>query len=135
MNERFYRHMFLVAAVWNLLGGILILALTDWIFGTAGLEPPAPPAYYQGWIALFMTFGVGYYMVYREMYENQNIVILGIFGKMAFSVIFVGNMILYPARVPRLFLVPVLGDLIFVVLFGAFLNFARHGRSPVEAES
>ena len=134
MGERFYRNMFFVGTIWNLLGGVLIIALTDWIFGSAGLAPPAPPAYYQGWIALFMTFGVGYYMVYRDMYGNINIVILGMLGKLAFSVIFAANMILYPGTIPLVFLIPVAGDLIFVVLFGMFLNFARRRGASAEAE-
>ena len=133
--EQFYRYMFLVGSIWNLLGGVLIIALTGWVFETAGLQPPTPPAYYQGWIALFMTFGIGYYMVYRDMYGNQNIVILGMIGKFAFSVIFIANMIAYPGQVPYVFLAPVVGDLAFVVLFGMFLNFARRRKAPTGAES
>jgi hypothetical protein len=135
MGETFYKRMFLVGAIWNLAGGVLIIALTDWVFSTAGLQPPAPPAYYQGWIALFMTFGIGYYMVYRDMYGNKDIVILGMIGKSAFAVVFVANMIVYPGGVPYLFLVPVVGDFVFVVLFGMFLNFARNRGTPTGAES
>ena len=84
-----------------------------------------PPAYFHAWIALFMVFGIGYYMVYRDMYSNKNIVILGIIGKLGFAIIFAYNMIAYRNQVPMFFLIPLIGDLVFVVLFWAFLNFAR----------
>lgn len=135
MGDAFYRRMFLVAALWNLLGGAFIVAATKWIFSTAGLRPPQPPLYYQAWIALFLTFGIGYYMVYRDMFGNKNIVILGMIGKLAFAVIFIGNLILFAGQAPRFFLIPVVGDLVFVGLFWMFLRFAsRPARQVPPAE-
>jgi hypothetical protein len=125
MSERFYHRMFLVAALWNLVGGALILAFTRWIFESAHLSTPNPPLYYQSWIALFMVFGVGYYMVAGQPYQNQNLVKLGIIGKLAFAVIFIASMLRLPNQIPRLFLTPVIGDLVFVVLFTMFLSHAR----------
>ena len=125
VTERHYRIMFLVVALWNVLGGIAIIALTRWIFTTSALAVPHPPVYYQSWIALFMTFGIGYYMVSRDPLGNRNIVILGIVGKLAFSAIYIANRLAYGQLVPLLFGIPMVGDLIFVVLFGMYLNFAR----------
>ena len=125
MNEKFYKRMFLIGALWNILGGALIVVFTRWIFVTANLTPPHPPAYYHSWIGLFVTFGIGYYMIYKNMYANKNIVILGMIGKLAFAVIFIYNMVAFPGQIPMVFLIAAIGDLIFVVLFGMFLNFAR----------
>ncbi len=125
MSEMFYKRMFLVGSLWNLLGGVFIVVATGWIFGRQNLTPPHPPLYYHAWIALFMTFGLGYYMVYRDMYGNKNIVILGIIGKLAFAAIFLYNLWAFKDAVPTLFLIPVVGDLIFVVLYWMFLRFCR----------
>jgi hypothetical protein len=125
MDEAFYKKMFLVGALWNVAGGALIVWLTGWIFAAAHLSPPEPWAYYYSWIALFVTFGVGYYLVYRDMYGNKNLVILGIIGKLGFAAIFIAGMISEPGTIPRLFLIPVIGDLVFVWLFWRFLMFAR----------
>ena len=125
MSEKFYRRMFLVGALWNLLGGLFILVATPWVFGRAGLKVPSPPLYYQAWIALFMTFGIGYYLVARDLFRNRDIAALGLVGKLAFSLVFIGNFLLFPGMVPRFFWIPVSGDLVFVVLFGMFLSFAR----------
>jgi hypothetical protein len=137
LDEAFYKNMFLVGAVWNVLGGGLIVTTTEWIFASAGLRPPEPPLYYHAWIALFVVFGIGYYMVSRDLYRNKNIVVLGIIGKLAFSAIFIYNMMRYPSQVPWCFLIPVIGDLVFVVLFGMFLGFARGvaDRSPSSAQA
>ena len=125
MRERFYKRMFLIGALWNLLGGVLVLVLTDRIFASGKLTPPYPPPYYQSWIALFMTFGIGYYMAFRNPVANKNIVILGMIGKLAFAAIFICSMIVFPGQIPMFFLIAVIGDVIFVLLFGMFLNFAR----------
>jgi hypothetical protein len=125
MGEIFYRRMFLIGSLWNILGGILIIVFGNWIFATANLAFPDPPVYFYSWIALFMVFGIGYFMVYRDMYGNKNIVILGILGKLAFSAIFVVGMIAFRGQTPAAFLIAVVGDLIFVVLFCMFLSLAR----------
>ncbi len=125
MGETFYRRTFFVGALWNILGGAFIVLATNWIFSRQGLPVPHPPLYYHAWIALFVTFGIGYYMVWRDPYSNKNIVILGIIGKLAFAAIFLWNMQVYRSEVPRLFLIPVVGDLVFVVLYWMFLVIAR----------
>lgn len=125
MSETFYRRMFLIGAIWNILGGALIVVFTNWIFNISNLHPPYPLPYYYSWIALFVTFGIGYYMVYTDMYSNKNLVILGIIGKLAFSAIFIYYFVFPGGIVPMIFLIGVIGDLIFVVLFLMFLNFAK----------
>jgi hypothetical protein len=125
MDENFYKKMFLVGALWNVGGGALIFRFTGWIFASAQLSPPEPWAYYYSWIALFVTFGIGYYLIYRDMYGNKNLVILGMIGKLSFSAIFIAGMLFGPGKIPLFFLIPVIGDLVFVVLFGRFLMFAR----------
>lgn len=129
MGERFYKSMFLVGALWNLLGGAAIVVGTPFIFRGAGLVPPEPRAYYDSWIALFMTFGLGYWMASRDLYGNRGIVVLGIIGKLAFSAIFIYELIAARGEIPQLFWIPVIGDLIFVGLFWMFLGFSRN-RGP-----
>ncbi|MGA2738271.1 MAG: hypothetical protein ABSG65_12590 [Bryobacteraceae bacterium] len=123
MGEATYKRIFFVGALWNLLGGVFILAATGWIFASAGVAEPAPPIYYYGWIALFMTFGLGYYLVYRDMYRNRDIALLGAIGKVVFAAVFLYGFFAYPGQVPLFFLVPVAGDLVFAALFVMFLRF------------
>ena len=130
MAKKFFKWMFLAGALWNLLGGCAIIVLTDWLFSKYGLNPPQAPAFYYSWIALFVTFGIGYVMIFKDMYANKNLVLLGMIGKLAFAIIFIVNMSVSPGAIPPLFLIPVFGDLIFVVLFGMFLIHARSIQAP-----
>jgi small multidrug resistance pump len=125
MTESFFKRMFLVGALWNLLGGAFIVLATNWIFSSAGLAPPVPPLYYQAWIALFLTFGIGYWIVSRDPYPNRNIALLGMIGKLAFAGVFVYNLLAFEGQVPRFFLIPAAGDLIFAFLFWLYLRQAR----------
>ena len=125
MSEASYKRMFLAGALWNIIGGAFIAVASRWIFSTAGLQLPDPPVYYGGWLALAVTFGVGYYMVYRDMYGNKGIVLIGIIGKLAFSAVFIYSVIAFKGQVPLFFLIPVAGDLVFVGLYWMFLSFAR----------
>ena len=124
-TEKFYRGAFLVAALWNVAGGVFIIVCTGWIFRLSGLTPPYPPNYYESWIALFMTFGIGYYLAYLDMYLNKNIILLGMIGKVAFAVDFIVDMLIYKGQIPAFFLVPAIGDLVLAVIFASFLIFVR----------
>jgi hypothetical protein len=124
-TERFYRAVFLIGALWNVAGGIFIVVFTRWIFKISGLTPPDPPNYYQSWIALFIAFGIGYYLAYLNMYLNRNIILLGMIGKVAFAAIFLIEMLIYRGQIPAFFLVPAIGDLVFAVIFARFLVFTK----------
>jgi hypothetical protein len=128
MSETGYKRIFLIGALWNLVGGAFIIFATGWIFSTAGLTPPSPPLYYYAWIALFMTFGIGYYLVYRDLYRNRDIALLGAIGKLAFAVVFLWNFGAYQGQIPRFFLIPVFGDLVFVALFIMYLRWVKQAK-------
>ena len=132
MNETTFKRIFLIGALWNLAGGAFILFATGWIFSTAGLTPPSPPAYYHSWIALFMVFGFGYYLVSRDLYRNRDIALLGAIGKLAFAAVFSYSLIALPGQVPGFFLIPMAGDIVFAVLFLLFLADARRFRRAAE---
>ena len=124
-TEKFYRGVFLIGALWNVVGGVFIILFTGWIFRISGLTPPDPPNYYQSWIALFVVFGFGYYLAYLDMYLNKNIILLGMIGKLAFAADFMVDMLIYRGQIPAFFLIPAVGDLVFAVLFATFLVFVK----------
>ena len=129
MTEAGYKRMFLIGALWNLVGGAIIVVATGWIFAWANLQPPSPSVYYYSWIALFLSFGIGYYKVYQDMYRNRDLVLIGAIGKSAFAAVFLYFYLAHPGQVPWFFLIPLVGDLVFVVFFVMFLRFARQRKS------
>jgi hypothetical protein len=124
MTEANYRRVFLIGALWNLVGGVFIIASTGWIFDNSGVAVPFPAAYYYTWTAMILVFGLGYYCVYRDMFRNRDIVLMGVIGKSAFSGVFLYNFVSHPGQIPVFFLIPIAGDLVFVGLFVMFLRFA-----------
>jgi hypothetical protein len=84
------------------------------------IPPPTYPAFYQGGAAFVFVMGVGFYLVYRDMYRNRDIVKLGIIFKsvytaLAFFHVFVKDM-------PWIFSIFGFLDLIFIVFFIIFLR-------------
>jgi hypothetical protein len=128
MTAANYRLVFFLGALWNLLGGAFIIAATGWIFNSAGVAVPFPAAYYYTWTAMILIFGLGYYCVYRDMFRNRDIVLMGAIGKTVFCGVFLYYFISYPGQIPTVFLIPIAGDLVFIVFFVMFLRFAyaRH---------
>lgn len=123
MTDKTYRTIFLVGALWNLLGSGLFFLFWRQAFAFFQLPFPNYAAFFQAWLALAFVFGIGYYYVYQDLYSNLNIVRLGIYGKTAFAVIFIYHVIFGDFH--PIFLSGAIIDLIFVVLYGRFLAHAR----------
>jgi hypothetical protein len=134
MGETFYRRMWFLATLYNVVGGILIFIFAGPVLGSAGQPVPEPPLYYQAWIAMFATIGVGYWFVYRNLYQNREIVIMGIIGKLAFATLCLINTFAYPGRIPLIFTLAALGDLTFAFFFWKFLSFQKQGRPQARIE-
>jgi hypothetical protein len=117
------QRMFLVGALWNLVGAGLFFLFRRQAFAFFALEPPNYVAFFQAWLALAFVFGIGYYYVSRDLYGNLNIVRMGIYGKTAFSVIFIYHVIF--SHFHPVFLSGVFIDLVFVGLYALFLVHAR----------
>jgi hypothetical protein len=128
MGETFYRRMFLVSALWNLVGGAVLVLFMPQVFALSNVPVPEPRVWYYCWIALFVTFGIGILSVYRDMYANRAFVPIGIIGKVSFSVIYVWYYFARPGEVPAFVLIGVVGDLIFSALYGAFLRSTAGGQ-------
>lgn len=123
-SDSFYRRMFFVAALWNILGCAFLFFFPGWVFGLPFMERPTPPLFYQSWLALAFVFGIGYYIVYLDMFANKNIVILGTIGKAVFAITFAINMLVY-GDIPNIFWGAVSGDAVFVIFFLMFLAYAE----------
>jgi hypothetical protein len=123
MMENTYRRIFLLGALWNLIGAGLFFVFWRQAFDLLRIEYPNYLAFFQAWLALAFVFGIGYYYVYRDLYGNVNIVRLGIYGKTVFAAIFVYHVIF--SGFHPVFLSGAIIDLIFVILYARFLTYAR----------
>ena len=127
-----YKRLFVFAALYNLILGFIHLVFYSQIAAMIGMPAHLSESnvFSQMAILLAMVFGVGYYMVSKDLYGHMGIVHLGILGKLVVFLLFLYHLIVSDLPVP-FFLIGV-GDLIFALLFLKFLKFA-HGGKNLEA--
>jgi len=120
-RTRYYRGMFLAAAVWNMFsaGGVLFLLGSAKYRRAAGF-PGTPDAIALQLLACCLfVFGLGYYWVSHDVSRNRDLVKLGVIGKPFVFVVFIWHAM--AREIPILLACPSLVDLLFGALFLEFL--------------
>ena len=123
-NEKSYRNLFLIAALYDFILGFVFFVFLRFFFEDLFKIPyPLYPAFFQAAAAFVFVMGLGFYFVYRNMYRNIDIVKVGIVFKLvytglAFYHVFVKGM-------PWIFSVFGFLDVIFIVFFIFFLLAVR----------
>jgi hypothetical protein len=120
-RTRYYRGMFLMAAVWNILAASAVLfLLSDVKFRQeAGFPGPPDKITLQLLACCLFVFGLGYYWVSRDLSRNRDLVKLGVIGKPLVFLVFFGHAM--AGEIPILLVCPSLVDLLFGALFLEFL--------------
>ena len=130
MTEAGYKRMFLWATIWNLAGGGIVPVATGWIFRSAGLPVPSPLG-----LLLLLDRAVPDLRPWLLLRRTATCIATGISccwarsARAASPPSFIYNYIAYPHQVPAFFWIPVIGDLVFVVLFVMFLRFVNRGKT------
>ena len=120
-NERFYRVVFLVAALWDLILGFVFFVFLRTIFSTLGTQVPENTSYAHLSAAFVFVQGLGYYYVYRNLRRNADIVRVGL----VYKIVYTGVAFYYWAigESPHLvFTAFGFVDLIFIALFLLYLS-------------
>ena len=133
-GDVFWKRLWLAAAWHNFIAFAVLLLWRNRIYTSAGEPSPAPmlSLHYDTWIGLVLVFGILYYMVYKNMYANRNLVIIGILGKITSATPQLVYLILYPDRYPPMLIIPIVTDYAFALLYWRFLMFLDR-RSPAIA--
>jgi hypothetical protein len=121
-SERFWKWMWLVAVWHNIIGGVGLIFLGDWVYAREGIAPPVPPVNYVRWWFLILVFAYVYYMVYQDLYNGRKLVIAGILGKIASATPDL-YYLAFGGGVPKIFWTTVFTDYAFAILFVFFLRF------------
>jgi len=121
-KKQYYKNMFLIAAIWNWLVGLtcLILSLVyPESITLFGVQMPPSLSFLQILFILISIFGVGFYIVHRDIDRNHGIVQMSVLEKVSFFLVFLIYFII--GHVNALVLLLVIVDLIFGILFIEFL--------------
>ena len=118
----YYRFLFLVGAIWNIVLGIGYIFTSLFIEGSFemfGVEEPPSLIFYHLFFGIVIIYGVGYYLVSTNLDKNHGIVLMGILGKLWVFCIscyyfLVGDFNFFGVT-------PSIGDLFFSILFVEFL--------------
>ena len=130
-TERFWKIHWVVAVWHNVIGGLGVLFLGDWLYQREGLEPPVPGVNYLRWALLILVFAYVYYMIYKDLLNNEKLVQAGIWGKMA-SASSDLYYLLFKGGVAKIFWITVCTDYMFVITFFLFIRWARKQKGRME---
>jgi hypothetical protein len=111
--------VFLCKAVWNCVVSVVFFFADDAIRTWLG-APPADAAYRSMFLALAFTFGLGYWRVSRDLDADRDIVWGGVIGQCCVFAVLAYE-VWIAARLPMVFLLMGIVDLVFAVLFTVFL--------------
>jgi len=123
-TERFWKIHWAVAVWHNIAGGVGLLFLGDWVYQREGLPAPVPGVNYVRWMLLILVFAYMYFMVYRDLYTTDKLVIAGILGKLASASPDL-YYLLFQTGVPKIFWITVCTDYLFVITFLLFLRWVH----------
>jgi hypothetical protein len=131
MSDRLFRLIFVLGAGFNLLVGFIGIFFyefsVEFFFGSKALTDSLVAAvFFRLFMGAVVVFGVGYYLVSRDLTTNRGIVWLGAASKLLISSVLAGLVIADLAS-PTVILT-IVPDSIFMVLFFVFLQRTRGPR-------
>ena len=120
-REKYYRSLFLIAAIWAWLVSVPYIFIYKYTFPLVGMKIPESPVWFIFSCLCVALFGLGYFMVSRNLENNQGIVIMGTIGKLMVFFLFLSSTI--TGELSPLLMINASADLLFAVLFAEFLLF------------
>ena len=113
------RTLFWIAALFNFLVGFPMLLAYPLVARVLGLEGP-PTVWFHITAAIVVVFGYAYARIARDPVKYRSYVALGAIAKLAFVVVIYGHWL--NGTVPGPVALLVTADLVFALLFGAYLR-------------
>ena len=123
-NLKFYKSLFLTAAVYDLLLGIAFLFFTKSVFDSLGISEKLPE--FDGYLHLIGGFlfviGIGYYLIYKgNLLKNRDLILVGALFKLAYFL--VSLYYFYIGDIPHMLffaLFGVIDFIMFVLMFQCY---------------
>jgi len=86
-RERYYRGLFAVAAVYDIVLGVIFLFFGRWAFDRLGIAEKYPEGGFLPLIGGFvLVLGIGYWLIWRsDLWRNRDLVAVGALYKLAYS--------------------------------------------------
>jgi hypothetical protein len=117
MSLNAIKKLFLVAALYDIILGIVFAVLFKPVYAAFGAALPNNDGYIQLLALLIFTFGVGFYLIYRNPVQNRQFTILAIMMKLSFGVVVFGHLVFDAIPIPQIYIPLATIDLLFVPFF------------------
>lgn len=129
-KEKFYKTIFLIAAIYDIVLGSAFCLLYRPLYRLILHQAvPIPPVYLEIAAAFVAVSGLGFYFIYRNLYRNIDLAKVGIAMKLIYCLAVIRHCAFGPP--PLAYVIFGICDLIFVLIFIAFLKFAKaSGKVP-----
>ena len=127
-KNKYYKNMFLIAALWNWMIGIIFFLLTIFMLPTLAaqydLEIPPSLIFIHGFLGVVFVIGIGFFLVSRDITKNHGIVQMCVVEKFLVFILFLAYFFI--GAYNFLLVIPTIIDLLFGILFLEFLkNFKK----------
>jgi len=86
--DKYYKSMFLIAGIWNIGLGLIIMLFYPILFPLMGITMPNSSMWIQATLLLVIVFGVAFIFVSLNPEDNKSIVRIGAIEKIAFFILF-----------------------------------------------
>jgi hypothetical protein len=127
-REKYYRLLFLVSAIYDIVLGIVFIFFSSWAFALLGIKEKLPD--FGGYLSLIGAFllviGIAYFLIYRgNLEKNHDLITIGVLYKLAYCTIAFVYLAMGP--IPHHLFVTLFGiaDLIFFILMLEFRLYLR----------
>lgn len=86
-RRRYYRGLYGVAAIYDIVLGVVFLFFAKWAFEAIGaLEAYPVEGYIQLIGAFVLVLGIGYFLIWRgDLWQNRDLVLVGALYKLAYT--------------------------------------------------
>lgn len=124
LSDNFYSKMFFLGALWNIaigLAGVLFYELTITLFfgPDAVVYNLISAMFYRLFMIAVIVFGIGYFIVSRDLSQNRAILWLGLACKMILFIVFTS--LFFSGKATLLAFITLSGDFIWSLMFFYFL--------------
>jgi hypothetical protein len=120
-RARYYRWLFVFAAVWNALSAcaVLVLLTNQEFRQDTGFPGSRDTISLELLASCLFVFGLGYYWVSRDLSRNRDLVKLGVIGKPLVTLVFFAHALAH--EIPWVLTLPSVVDVLFAAMFLEFL--------------
>lgn len=131
MSLKAIKVLFWIAALYDLILGLVFGLFYQPIYARFGVELPNHPGYVQLSAMFIFIIGVGFYLVARNPRENCQIILLGILMKIGFCLVVFSHLVF--GTVPPIYVPFAVLDFLFLVSFLPAYAALRRMASPAQA--